>query len=40
MNDNIKFTPYNDANEIVYKLFETLRSILIQSSLCITNVIK
>ena len=26
MNDNIKFTPYNDANEIVYKLFETLRS--------------
>ena len=26
MNVNIKFTPYNDANEIVYKLFETLRS--------------
>ena len=26
MNDNRKFTPYDDANEIVYKLFETLRS--------------
>ena len=24
--DNIKFTPYNDANEVVNKLFESLRS--------------
>ena len=25
-NDNIKFTPYNDANEIVHELLESLRS--------------
>ena len=24
--DNIKFTPYNDANEVVDELFESLRS--------------
>ena len=24
--DNIKFTPYNDANEVVNELFESLRS--------------
>ena len=26
MSDNIKFTPYNDANEVVNELFESLRS--------------
>ena len=42
--DNIKFTLGNDANEVVNELFESLRSkvisFLIQSNLCITNVIK